>query len=231
MLHKPHIHSAIIAFLVALTVVFVMVPTNRPNVSGGSGTSTHETTFDRIMETRTIRCGYYVFPPVTYRDPNTKELSGFTVDMMNEIGRRSGLKIEWTEETNFVSWTESLKAGRFDVACTPNWPDTPLGSVVAFSVPMFYAGMYPMVRADDARFKDGVDYTDRLNKEDITFTTIEGDALDTIVRTHFPKAKIDLLPKSAGDSTFLLNLLTKKSDAILTDPNGKAEFARTSTLR
>ena len=220
---KHTVHTILIALIVAVATVYVLVPksVNAPE----STRAYHKSAFDRIMSTREIRCGYYVFPPVTYRDAKTGALSGFTVDMMNEIGRRAGLKIVWAEETNFVTWTESLKAGRFDVACTPNWPDIPLSSVVAFSVPMFYAGMYPMVRADDTRFKSG-DMMARLNQPDVTFTVVEGDAVDTIIRSAFPKAKIDTLPKSSGDSTFVLDLLTKKSDAILTDENGKIEFNR-----
>lgn len=220
---KHTIHTILIALIVAIATVFVLVPTptNGPERPGAS----HKSVFDRIMATREIRCGYYVFPPATYRDPKTGDLSGFTVDMMNEIGRRAGLKIVWAEETNFVTWTESLKAGRFDVACTPNWPDTPLASVVAFSVPMFYAGMYPMVRADDARFKSG-DVMARLNQPNIRVTTIEGDSIDSIVRQQFSQATVSTLPKSAGDGSYVLDLITKKADMILSDQNGEIEFNR-----
>ncbi|MBU6236120.1 MAG: transporter substrate-binding domain-containing protein, partial [Alphaproteobacteria bacterium] len=121
-----------------------------------------ETAWQRIIRTNTIRCGYYVFPPVTYRDPNTKALSGFSVDMMEAIGKAAGLKIEWTEEVNFANWVPALQAGRFDMACTPMWPDIPLGRVVSFSVPFMFAGLSPMVRADDDRFKG--DDLARLNQ-------------------------------------------------------------------
>ena len=220
---KHIIHTILIALIVAIAAIYVLVPgpTNSPEYSDPN----HKSVFDRIMSTREIRCGYYVFPPVTYRDPKTGDLSGFTVDMMNEIGRRAGLKIVWAEETNFVTWTESLKAGRFDVACTPNWPDTPLASVVAFSVPMFYAGMYPMVRANDPRFQSG-DIIARLNQPDIRISTIEGDSIDSIVRQQFPNAVVNTLPKSSGDGTFVLDLITKKADMVLSDENGKIEFNR-----
>ncbi len=220
---KHTLHTILIALIVAIAAIYVLVPA--PTNDPVHATTKKQSTFDRIMATREIRCGYYVFPPVTYRDPKTGDLSGFTVDMMNEIGRRAGLKVVWAEETNFVTWTESLKAGRFDVACTPNWPDTPLASVVAFSVPMFYAGMYPMVRADDPRFQSG-DIMARLNQPDVTFVSVEGSAMDIPIQTSFPNAKIDTLPKSAGDSSFILNLLTKKADALIMDQNGKIEYGR-----
>ena len=185
----------------------------------------YETAFDRIIETNTLRCGYYVFPPVTYRDPNTKELSGFTVDLMNEIGRRSGLKIEWAEEIGFTGWTQSLKAKRFDVACTPNWPDIAQSRVAAFSIPMFYAGLYPMVRTDDSRFKDN-DNIGRLNSKDIIFSLPEAAALMGLVDAHFPKAKKQVTPPGNEKSSYVMDVLTGKADVFLTDRNGYVEFNR-----
>ncbi len=183
-----------------------------------------QSAFERIMQTGVIRCGYYVFPPVTYRDPNTDELSGFSVDMMNEIGRRADLEIEWTEEIGFGNWVSPLQTGRFDVACTPMWPDVPQGRAVAFSIPMFYAGLYPMVRTDDARFKD--DDLDSLNDEAVTFALAEGNAQESLVKAHFPKAKTMTVPPGNDKASFVMNVLSKKADVFLTDHNGKIEFNR-----
>lgn len=82
------------------------------------------------------------FPPVTYRDPNTKALSGLSVDMMEHIARDAGLKVEWTEETDFGNWIAGMTAGRFDAFCTPMWPDTAMARQVLFTRPMFYAGIF-----------------------------------------------------------------------------------------
>ncbi len=182
-----------------------------------------ESAFDRIMRTNTIRCGYYVYPPVTYRDPNTDVLSGFSVDMMDEIGKRTGLKIEWVEETNFSNWIPSIQSKRFDVACTPNWPDVPQGRAAAFSIPMFYAGIYPMVRANDERFKDDANIS-ILNSPDITFVAAEGDAFAGLIPAHFPKAKLKLLSADAENTTFVMELSTGKADASFSDTNGMTTF-------
>ncbi len=184
----------------------------------------YENAFDRIIKTNTIRCGYYVFPPVTYRDPNTKELSGFTVDLMEEIGKRAGLKIEWTEETGFTGWIQSLRTKRFDVVCTPIWPDVAQARGSAFSIPMFYAGLYPMVRTDDERFKD--DNIERLNSDDVTFSLLESGALTSLIKATFPKAKIKIIPPGNDKSSFVMDVLTKKADAFLTDYNGNVEFRK-----
>lgn len=188
-----------------------------------------ESVFDRITRTNVIRCAYYVFPPVTYRDLKTNELSGFSIDMMNEIAKRASLKVEWTEETNFMNWIEGLQAKRFDVACTPQWPDVAQGRVVAFTTPMFYAGLFPAVRADDGRFKG--DDLSVFNDESITFATQDGDSATSLIAAHFPKAKIKQLQPNNEISNFALEVITKKSDAFVTDYNGIEEFNRNNPTK
>lgn len=181
-----------------------------------------ESVFDRVMRTGVIRCGYYVFPPATYRDPNTGELSGITVDMMNEIGKRAGLKIEWAEEYSWSGWTEAMHARRFDVACTPNWPDTPSARVVAFGIPMFYAALFPVVRADDKRFTAA--NLEQFNKKDVIFVAPEGDALVSLTHAWFPNAQLNVLPPGADTGASGLQLLTKKADVLLWDDNALYQF-------
>lgn len=187
-----------------------------------------ETTYERIIRTGELKCGYYVFPPAVYRDGKTGELSGLTIDMMNEIGKRSGLKITWAQEITWGTWAMDLQAGRYDVACAPQWPEVPQTRAVTFIDPMFYAGLSPIVRANDERFI--ADPTlDRLNKEDITILTQVGNATETLVSTHFPKAKIFTIPAESSGGEYYQTLKTKKVDAVITDRNGLFMYTRSNT--
>lgn len=177
-----------------------------------------ESTFDRIVRTGVIRCGYYVFPPITYRDANTNELSGLSYDYMNRIAEKAGLKVEWTTEITWANWVSELQAGRYDMACTPMWPDMPQLKVVQFTEPMFFAGLYPLVRKDDERFANATWET--LNSPDVTFTAQEGNVMYSVVQANFPKAKIFALQPSASGGEYYQALTTKKSDVSITDPNG-----------
>lgn len=179
--------------------------------------SAAESDFDRVMRTGTIRCGYYVFPPVTYRDPNTKKLSGFSVDIMEAIVKRADLKIEWTEEINFANWSAALQAGRFDMTCTPVWPEVQLGRVVLFSTPLMYAGLYPLIRADDEKLLNAP--LERFNQKDVRFVTQDGNSIDMLTRSAFPNATINAMPPSMDGPTVLEEIVTGKSDAILLDKN------------
>lgn len=188
-----------------------------------------ETAFERIMRTGTIRCGYYVFPPVTYRDDKTGELSGFSVDMMNALAKRASLKVEWVEEVTFGNWVPALQSKRFDAVCTPMWPEIAMAKAAAFSTPMFYAGLSPMVRADDERFKG--DDLSRLNKPDVTFVTQDGNAIDTLTREFFSEAKINSVSASMDGPTVLQEIVTKKADAILLDRNGEVEYNKHNPVK
>ncbi len=188
-----------------------------------------ESGFNRMISNNTIRCGYYVFPPVTYRDEETDELSGLSVDMMDAIAERAGLEIEWTEEVNFGNWAPALQSGRFDAVCTPMWPEIAMGRAVQFSEPMFYAGLSPMVRVEDERFK-GNDIA-RLNQSDVTFLAQEGNAIDTLTRSVFPKAKVKIMPAMMDGPTVLQEIVTKKADAILLDRNAEIEYNKNNPVK
>lgn len=53
------------------------------------------------------------YPPMEFRDPATNALSGFDVDLGEAIGRKLGVKIEWTE-TSFAEFMPSISTGRVD---------------------------------------------------------------------------------------------------------------------
>jgi len=85
--------------------------------SVSSFASDKELTFDRVMRTNTLRCGYVVLPPQFIQDPKTGHFSGVAYDVVMEVAKRLQLKVEWTEQVNFATVGEGLKAGRYDAFC------------------------------------------------------------------------------------------------------------------
>jgi len=53
------------------------------------------------------------YPPMEFRDPATNALSGFDIDLGEALGRKLGVKIEWTE-TSFAEFMPSISTGRAD---------------------------------------------------------------------------------------------------------------------
>ncbi len=189
-----------------------------------------ETAFERVMRTNTLRCGYYVFPPVVMRDPNTGEMSGLTIDMMNTIGKKTGLKIEWTEESTFGNWIPALQAHRYDAMCAPMWSDMALGREVIYSQPLFFATIGPLVRANDTRF-DGEDALKKLNSPDITIVVQEGNMILSLAKEALPKAKLIILAAQMDAPTLIQNVLTRKADAVLLDKNAVIEYNKHNDVK
>jgi ABC-type amino acid transport substrate-binding protein len=74
------------------------------------------------------------YKPFEYREGTT--LRGFDVEIMQEIGRREGLKIEWVN-SDFETIFDSLAAGKFDVVAAAATIKPERGKIVAFSDPYF----------------------------------------------------------------------------------------------
>lgn len=182
-----------------------------------------ESAFDRVMRTGIIRCGYYVFPPVTIRDPNTNKMSGFSVDMMERLAERAALKVEWAEEVTFGNWVPAMQAGRFDMICTPMWPDLPQAKAVTFTHSLFYAGKYPAVMANDPRFTDATTLAD-LNNDKFTFVAQEGNMTLNTTKIAVPKAKLYVLAANADGGDYYQSVVAKKGDAVIVDSNGLQQW-------
>ena len=68
----------------------------------------------RIVEAKKIIVGIEgKFPPMEYFDPQTNELVGFDVDLMNEIGNELGVKVVF-QDAPFQQLIPSLRTGRVD---------------------------------------------------------------------------------------------------------------------
>jgi polar amino acid transport system substrate-binding protein len=182
-----------------------------------------ESAFDRVMRTGVLRCGYYVFPPITNRDANTNDLSGFSVDMMNRLAERASLKIEWTEEVTFGNWVPAMQANRFDAVCTPMWPDLPQAKVVSFTHSLFFAGKYPAVLEKNPKINSKMTIKD-LNNETFTFVAQEGNMTLNTTKSAVPNAKLYVLPAMADGGEYYQAIATKKADAVITDANGMGQW-------
>jgi polar amino acid transport system substrate-binding protein len=67
-----------------------------------------------IKQTGTLRLTVNsTYAPMEYRDPATNELVGLDIDVANELAKRLGVKIAWSE-TPFAELIPSLQTKRAD---------------------------------------------------------------------------------------------------------------------
>ncbi len=187
---------------------------NLSPANGPSGSTAKESVFDRVTRTGTLRCAYILYRPEIMKDPNTGKLSGYVVDITEEIGRQLNLKVEWVTELGFgfQDVVAGLKSDRFDAACS-GFVETPSHARGAlFSIPIDYAPEYIYVRANDTRFDQSLT---GVNAPSVKIAQIDGEATATIAQEAFPLAARYSLPEMSDISLALEAVATGKADAAL----------------
>ena len=215
------IFSAFISLCVAYSVVSYKLKTTASVADPHSSQHDITSTYDRVMKTKTIRCGYVTWPPFFDKDANTGQTSGFFYDYMTEFGRAFDLKIDWVAEVALADVPAALNSGRIDAFCVP------LGAVptrainMNFSRTVAYFPLYAYVRQTDSRFD-----TDQksINDPSVTLSTMEGEYTSILARTTFPNAKMLEITGNQGASTLFLNVENKKADVIFQDPGSFANY-------
>lgn len=182
-----------------------------------------KTAAQRVIDSGILRCGYATSPPVLVKDANTGKLSGSDVEIVEQIGQKLGLKVEWTEEVGWGNFIEGLRNGRYDMMCGSLWPDAARIKFLSLTRPVYYDRMMAYVRADDKRFDGDIS---KIDVKGVTIAAIDGDASYSLAQIRFPNAKLLALPQMAVVSDMMMSLVTKKADVIFLDPVRIAVFEK-----
>ncbi|MGE4351216.1 MAG: substrate-binding periplasmic protein [Bdellovibrionales bacterium] len=174
-----------------------------------------ETAYERVLRTQTLRCGYGTWHPGVYKDPTSGEMKGLFVELINQMGKLSNLKIEWTAEVDWGQITQALQSGKIDAFCAGMANDAARGKQLAYSRPLSFWTFDVMVRADDTRFSGDSVTVGELNKPTYATAYTEGDVLETIAKSDFPKVKGIPLPPLGTPADNVMNVLSKKTDFVV----------------
>lgn len=185
--------------------------------------SVNSASYDHIVSSNVLRCGYFTWPPFLSRNPTTAKLEGISNDIMEGIGQILDLKIEWTTEVGIADFTNELQTNKFDAVCISNWPQPLRFKEALATVPLYYTSAYPVVRKDDIRLD--ISYNP-IKKGDLKLGVIEGDAPEKMVQKLFPDAPREVLPNNASYSELLAALTAKKLDVVFLDKSVIQDFIK-----
>ncbi|MBI1273843.1 MAG: transporter substrate-binding domain-containing protein [Alphaproteobacteria bacterium] len=170
--------------------------------------------YDRVMAAGKIRCGYAHWEPSNIVAPDGSGQSGTGYDLMEEIGRRLSLQIEWAQEVGWGTAVEDVASGKYDAVCTLMWPNSGRARRVDFSAPVNYSKISVFVRADDNRFSENLGM---LNDPAYTVSYVDGTTPQVIVRSHFPQAKVVSFPELTATSENAVAVAAGKADFMVWD--------------
>jgi ABC-type amino acid transport substrate-binding protein len=215
-------HEIVLFCVLAAAVAagVAMMPRLFTTSQPGFASAESDTRMKKIIAKGEIRCSYLVYSPYFRKDPNTGQMSGIFFDIMEEVGKRSSLKIAWVEEVGYETIFAGLESGKHDVFCAGLWPNATRARVGSFSVPVFYSVVKAWGRADESRFGNLVG----VDSSNVRIATIDGAMEDIIAKADFPQASRESLPQQSPFSQNLLNITSKKADVTFAEPGTVREF-------
>jgi ABC-type amino acid transport substrate-binding protein len=182
-----------------------------------------KTAFERVAETKTLRCGYVQYPPYFEISLQTGKPAGIMVDLMEEIGRKLDVKVEWAEEANWGTMFEGLKTGRYDAVCSMMWQTPARAMHAELSAPIGYASMYSYVRSDNHRLSAD---PAKLNNKDVRIATMDGEINDLLAQSLFPQAKRIAMPQYSSATDLFMNVVTGKVDVLFQEEKTARVFLK-----
>jgi len=194
----------------ALAAVALVLVLQKPKLErqGSTGSA-----FEHVMQTRTLRCSYSPLSPFLTVDPTTKKIGGLFRDVMDEIGQRLNIKIDWVEEVGYGQISTGFLTGRYDAFCSVLWATPARGTAMNFTSPLYYNRVSPCVRADTTAYDQSVE---GLNAPDKTLIAYDGDVSEQVTRTLFPRAKLMIMSENMSFGEAMQNITTGKADALAT---------------
>ncbi|TSD55819.1 ABC transporter permease subunit [Aeromicrobium piscarium] len=88
------------------------------------------------------------YPPFTYRDPDTDELTGYDIEVIEAVAERAGWRLEFVE-TQFDAIFPALDAGRVDIIANQVSINPEREARYALSEPYTYSRGVIVTRSDD----------------------------------------------------------------------------------
>lgn len=168
---------------------------------------------ERIDSSHAIHAGYGVYPPYTLEDPNTREVSGFSVDVMNYIARELNTTVVW-HRLNWNTMAADLKRGEYDVIADPIFQTIPRAREFSFSEPYaYFADGIAVVKVKDARFNT----FDDLDQSGIVIAVGKGWASESLVTTRFKNATISPVQTSTDLLQVFNEVVSGRADVAVAD--------------
>lgn len=183
-----------------------------------------ETSYERVIRTGTLRCGYEYWDGGVMRGPSESFMTGAWADITEEVGKATGLKIEWAEQVGWADVGAALKSGKVDAICAGMWQSAIKAKEIAFSIPITFQSIEAFAAANDQRFDNNFG---RMNANDVTAAVIDSDNSDFIAQADFPLAKRFALGALSGtDTDLLMSVVTGKADITFTSPGTWRQYSK-----
>ncbi len=213
---------ALVVGLAALIIPFIHRTPGAPDSQLAASEEEMPGLLQRIEKSGELHAGYGVYPPYTQENPNTKEVSGFSVDIINQIAKDLKCKVVW-HRLNWNTMSADLKRGEYDVIADPIFQTIPRAREFAFTEPYaYFPDGIAVVRKEDNRFRA----FDDLDQKGVTIAVGQGWASETLVQSRFAKATV-VPVQTATDLLQVFNeVVSGRADVAVADAADAKRFVQ-----
>lgn len=205
----------LIVLILTATVSSCNFGTNKNN-----GSAEKQSLYENVIKSGQIRVGYISYPPSYIVNPDGSQ-SGIFHEVMEEVGKNLGLKINYTKEVTWDGMIQDLKENKVDMIVTGIWPTTQRGKQADFAAPLFYSVVKAYTYYGNNQFDNNLS---RINDTKVKISTIDGEMTQIIAAMDFPKAKQVPVTQLGGVPQVLLEIRDKKADVTFVEPYLAMEF-------
>ena len=226
MLRKKTHWKQFSAILLALFVISHMAckDPSRESSTGPVSASSASTPglLERIEETGAIHAAYGVYPPYTQEDPNTQKVSGYCVDIINQIANELGVRVIW-HRMNWNTMAADLQRGEFDIIADAVFQTIPRAREFSFTEPYtYFADGIAVTRKDDTRFTKFSD----LDQRGVIVSVGMGWASETLVKARLSKPQILTVQTTTDLLQVYSAVISGRADVAITDGADAARFVK-----
>jgi len=171
-----------------------------------------ESVLEKVKDSGKLYVGYAIYPPYIQKDLDTGELSGYTIDLVENIADQMGVEVEYVE-SSWQSFASDLQTDRYDLFAGPLFSTIKRSMEIDFPTPYgYFSSVAGLVREDDFRFNEISD----LDQKGVIIAVPQGWSAHEYAIKHFTKATIKSF-KQEGPTLALIDVINGNSDVSLAD--------------
>ena len=154
-----------------------------------------ESNLDKILSAGILKVGTTGdWDPMTMKDPATNKYKGFDIDVMNELAKDMGVKVEFVP-AEWKTIVSGITSARYDISTSVT--KTPKRAEVAGFTDTYYKyGTVPLVLKKNLK---KFSTWDSLNNSKVTIATTLGTSQEEKAKEFFPKSKLNSVEAPARD--------------------------------
>ena len=154
-----------------------------------------ESNLDKILSAGVLKVGTTGdWDPMTMKDPATNKYKGFDIDVMNELAKDMGVKVEFVP-AEWKTIVAGITADRYDISTSVT--KTPKRAEVAGFTETYYKyGTVPLVLKKNSK---KLPTWKSLNNKDVTIATTLGTSQEEKAKEFFPKSTLKSVEAPARD--------------------------------